>query len=68
MTEEKTAAILFLLSLVWIAFIAGGEHEDANDLIRERLDEMGLHEEPIDIVEIKNIEINSIVYSNAGDY
>ena len=42
--------------------------KDANDLIRERLDNMGLCEESIDIVEIKNIEINSIVYSNDGSY
>lgn len=40
--------------------------KDATDLIRERLDNMGLCEEPIDIVEIKNIEMNSIVYSNDG--
>lgn len=42
--------------------------EDACELIRMQLDEMGLHEEPIDIVEIKNIVTFSIVYSNDGSY
>ena len=50
-----------------VVVIAESE-DDARELIRMRLDEMGLHEEPIDIVKIKNIETFSIVYSNDGSY
>lgn len=42
--------------------------KEATVLIKEQLDNMGLREEPIDIVETKNIEMNSIVYSNDGYY